>query len=404
MTRARVLSQGVKSPLGTTVDTVWEAALEATAAAEKRECTYIDQTRDFVVRPTEFDGAEYFERAELRRMDRLHVLGLAAAADAIAAVPGGIDPDRTAVVAGIGFCALGKLEEQHALTLTNPRRVNPLAIPLTMVNSLAAHAAMRFGITGPSHTVSTACASGTDAVGYSLFLLRAGLADRVLVIGADAMLVPGAMQFFARTGATCKAADDLAVASRPFDIDRSGLVLGEAAGALVLESDALAPSSTADGDTALGYIAGYGASSDAHHVTAPHPEGVGAVAAMTRAVADAGLVADDITSVNAHGTSTKLNDATEARAIGKVFGSAMPVTSIKGASGHCIAGSGLLEAIVALRTARTGIVPPIGGLRTLDPACEINAVAGQPLRGPAGPVISNSFGFGGHNASIVVTP
>jgi 3-oxoacyl-[acyl-carrier-protein] synthase II len=260
---------------------------------------------------------------------------------------------------------------------------------------------MHLGWTGPNICVATACAAGSHAIGEGARLIRDNTADVVLAGGAEAVVVPIAIAAFARMGALSGRHDDPARASRPFDAARDGFVMGEGAAFLVLERYDRA---LARGAHIYGEILGYGRNADAYHITAPSPGGSGATACMQLALEDAGLAPSDIGHVNAHGTSTPLNDASEAEAIVKVFnGSTPPVTSIKGVTGHLIAAAGAVECVASILAARDGVVPPTANHEQTDPNISIDVIAGSP-RELRGPVLSNSFGFGGHNATLVVGP
>ncbi len=328
-------------------------------------------------------------------MDRLHQLGVAAALDAVEAAGIDLSGPRVGIVAGVGLPAPATLETQHALTLTAPRQVSPLAIPLTMLNGIAADIARRIDATGPTQTVSTACTAGADAIGIGMVLLSAGIIDRAVIVGADAPLTASVLWAFARSSALSGRVDAPEAASQPFGADREGFVLAEGAAALVLD--------TANDPGSHGAFVGYGASNDAYHLTAPHPAGRGARQATAAALAAAGIRASDVVSVNSHGTSTRLNDAIEARVIADTYGSSVPVTATKAATGHMIGGSGILEALVAARSAVEGMTPPAGAY-ALDPELAIRLVTDEPVDTGPGPVVSHSFGFGGQNAVIVAAP
>jgi len=261
---------------------------------------------------------------------------------------------------------------------------------------------MRHGWKGPNFCVTTACAAGTHAIGEATRLIHEGAADVVMAGGAEAAITPIAIASFARMGALSTRSDDPARASRPFDPDRDGFVMGEGAAFLVLERWDRAE---ARGARIYGEILGYGRNSDAHHITAPSPDGSGAVACMELALEDAGLAPAAIGHVNAHGTSTPLNDAAEAEAILKAFaGSPPPVTSTKGVTGHCIGAAGAVEAVAAILASSAGLVPPTANHDRTDPAVTVDIVAGAPRAvNVSGPVLSNSFGFGGHNATLVLS-
>jgi 3-oxoacyl-[acyl-carrier-protein] synthase II len=357
----------------------------------------------FACQVKDFDPVSYLGPKEVRRVDRNAQLGFAAGIDAFRdAGETGADPARCAVVAGIGIGGLSTLEEQEKLLLERgPTRVTPFLVPMMMPNATPAIVAMELGWTGPNVCVATACAAGTHAVGEGARLIRDDTADVVLAGGAEAVVVPIAIAAFARMGALSGRHDDPAHASRPFDVDRDGFVIGEGAAFLVLER---LDRALARGARIYGEVLGYGRNADAYHITAPSPGGSGATACMQLALDDAGLAPSQIGHVNAHGTSTPLNDASEAEAIVKVFdGSPPPVTSTKGVTGHLIAAAGAVEAIASILACRDGQAPPTANHERTDPEINIDVIAGSP-RSVQGPVLSNSFGFGGHNATLVVGP
>ena len=276
-----------------------------------------------------------------------------------------------------------------------PTRVSPRLVPMMMANAAAAHIGMKHGWSGPNLCIATACAAGTHAIGEGSRLVRDGSADVVLAGGSEAAVTPVALAAFARMGALSTSGR-----SRPFDVARDGFVMGEGAAFLVLERWDLA---VARGARIHGEVLGYGRNCDAYHITAPAPGGGGAVACMELALADAGLRPGDIGHVNAHGTSTPLNDAAEAEAVAKVFGeSTPPVTSTKGAIGHLIGAAGAVEAVASLLALRHGLVPPTANHEVRDPNLLVDVVAGEPRAVEPRPVLSNSFGFGGHNATVVL--
>jgi len=270
-----------------------------------------------------------------------------------------------------------------------------------MPNATAGVISMRFGFTGPALCIATACAAGTNAIGEGMRLIRDGSADVVLAGGAEFPITPITLAAFARMGALSSRNDDPKRASRPFDINRDGFVIAEGAAFMVLESLERAQ---ARGAQVYGEVAGYGRNADAYHITAPSPGGTGAAACMQQAIDDAGLQPAEIGHVNAHGTSTDLNDAAEAEAIRKVFGDeSPPVTSSKGVFGHMIAGAGAAEAVVALLSLRDGVVPPTANFEQPGEDIALDIVAGEARQVGSRPVLSNSFGFGGHNATLVLT-
>jgi len=402
--RVVVTGLGVKTPAGNDVATFWETLLAGRSMAA--DITSFDTTGlpvRFACQVKDFDGAEYLGPKEVRRVDRNAQLGFAAAIDAVrSAGEPGADPARCAVVAGIGIGGLATLEDQEKVLIERgPTRVTPFLVPMMMPNATPAIVAMELGWTGPNVCVATACAAGSHAVGEGARLIRDGTADVVLAGGAEAVVVPIAIAAFARMGALSGRHDDPASASRPFDADRDGFVIGEGAAFLVLER---LDRARARGVPILGEVLGYGRNADAYHITAPSPGGSGATACMQLALDDAGLAPSAIAHVNAHGTSTPLNDASEAEAIVKVFdGSPPPVTSTKGVTGHLIAAAGAVEAVASILALRDGMVPPTANHERTDPDIALDVIAGSP-RPLRGPVLSNSFGFGGHNATLVLGP
>jgi 3-oxoacyl-[acyl-carrier-protein] synthase II len=402
--RVAVTGLGVKTPAGNDVTTFWETLLAGRSTAG--EITAFDASAlpvRFACEVKGFDGAEYLGPKEVRRVDRNAQLGFAAAIDAVRdAGETGADPARCAVVAGVGIGGLATLEEQEKILIERgPSRVTPFLVPMMMPNATPAIVAMELGWTGPNICIATACAAGTHAVGDGARLIRDGTSDVVLAGGAEAVVVPIAIAAFARMGALSGRHDDPGSASRPFDVDRDGFVIGEGAAFLVLERMDRA---LARGARIHGEILGYGRNADAYHITAPSPGGSGATACMQLALDDAGLAPSAIGHVNAHGTSTPLNDASEAEAITKVFGgSPPPVTSTKGVTGHLIAAAGAVEAVASVLAARDGQAPPTANHQRTDPEITLDVIAGSP-RALRGPVLSNSFGFGGHNATLVVGP
>jgi 3-oxoacyl-[acyl-carrier-protein] synthase II len=402
--RVVVTGLGVKTPAGNDIASFWEQLRAGRASARTIESfdpaglsiTFAGEVRDF-------DAVEYFGPKEARRQDRVTQLGFGAAADALAdAGELGADPSRCAVIIATGVGGLHTLEENQRLYYDKgPSRVSPFFVPMMMPNATAGVVAMQLGWTGPNLCVATACAAGAHAIGEGVRLIRDGTADVVMAGGTEAAVTPLTVAAFARMGALSSRNDHPELASRPFDADRDGFVIGEGAGCVVLESLERA---RARGATVYGEVAGYGRNADAYHITAPSPGGAGAAVCMQLALDDAAMEPSSIGHVNAHGTSTQLNDAAEAEAVRKVFGDAPPVvTSTKGVTGHLIGAAGAVEAVAALLSVRDGIVPPTANLERVGDDIELDVVAGTPREVGAKPAISNSFGFGGHNASLVLT-
>jgi 3-oxoacyl-[acyl-carrier-protein] synthase II len=397
-----VIGAGVKTPAGNSVDELWGNLCAARPSAEVFEDDRLPPgTAALVCRVSGFDPAAYLTPTEVRRLDRSHALAMGAAADALGRCGELPPPARRAVVCGIGLGAAATYEEQVSRLLgQGVRGVSPLTIPMVMPSSVAAHLSLRLGFAGPCLTVSAACASGAAAIGEGVELLRRGAADVVLAGGVDSLVNYGAMCCFMRLDAMSRNVSRPGLASRPFDADRDGFVMGEGAGFVVLQrlEDVSGP-----GPEPLGLVLGHASSADAHHLVAPSPDGEGAVRCMALALADAGVQPSGVAHVNAHGTSTVLNDRAEAVALTALFaGSRPPVTAVKGATGHMIAGSGAVEAIVSLISLRHRLVPPVAGLRTVDPDFDLDLVQGTPREAPPGCALSSSFGFGGANTALVL--
>jgi 3-oxoacyl-[acyl-carrier-protein] synthase II len=404
--RVVVTGVGLQKPAGTGLDTVWTTLLAGKSVAGPiQRFDPSDLSVRFGCEIKDFDPVPYLGSKESRRVDRVAQIGFAAAADALAdAGDPGVDPARAGVIAGTGIGGLITLEDQVKTYLDKgPDRVSPFFVPMMMANATAGIISIHLGWSGPNLCITTACAAGSNAIGEATRLIRDGLADVVMAGGTECAITPPSIAAFARMGALSKRNDEPELASRPFDQDRDGFVMGEGAGMVVLEREDLA---VARGAHIYGVIAGYGTNSDAFHITAPSQGGAGAAACMQLAIEDAGLTAADIGHLNAHGTSTPLNDSAEAEAIRKVFGdSSPPVTSTKGVTGHLVGAAGAVEAIVALQSARLGLVPPTANHQKLgDDVAEIDVVHGEARSIPVAPALSNSFGFGGHNAALVLVP
>jgi len=409
--RVVVTGMGVKTPAGQTVDTMWQTMLAGeTMAAEVTLFDPSEHSVKIACEVRDFDAVPYVGPKEVRRTDRATLLGVAAAADAIAdagsvATDGPEDDGlaaplhRRGVVAGSGVGGLRTLEDQViSYAEKGPSRTSPFLVPMMMANATAAMVAIHHGWTGPNLAVSTACATGGNAIGEGARMIRDGMADVVVCGGTESSVSPVAMSAFARMGALTKR--PAAEASRPFDVDRDGFVMGEGAGFVVLET---LDHALARGAHIHGEILGYGMTCDAHHITAPLEDGSGMAACMAVALSDAGLEPSDIGHVNAHGTSTPHNEAAESAALAKVFGAhAVPVTSTKGVTGHLIGAAGAVEAIAALLSVTTGQVPPTANHEACD--LPVDIVSGGPRAVATAPALSTSFAFGGHNAALIVGP
>ncbi|GAA3075421.1 beta-ketoacyl-[acyl-carrier-protein] synthase family protein [Streptosporangium carneum] len=400
--RVAVTGLGVKSPAGNTVETLLERLREArSTAATVDELVKNEVPVTFACTVPEFDLDRYVALRQRRQMDRGTTLALAAAADAVdGARLGDLTPERVGIAVGTGVAGLGATEEVLRRCEHDPARMPAFTVPQIMANSAAARIGMRLGARGTALTYATACASGATAIGEATLKIRSGECDVMIAGGVDAPVTPMVMAAFARIGALSGRNDDPEAACRPFDADRDGFVMGEGAAFLVLEDWEHAERRGAD---VLGEVLGYGSNSDAHHIVAPREDGGVAAACMARAVQDAGLSFADIGHVNAHGTSTYLNDRAEARALASCFaGRCPPVTAPKGVVGHLIGAAGALEAVISLGVAAGGLVPPVANFGTSECADEIDLVTGAPRRIGSPVALSNSFAFGGHNVSLVL--
>ncbi|MEC7607845.1 MAG: beta-ketoacyl-[acyl-carrier-protein] synthase family protein [Actinomycetota bacterium] len=350
----------------------------------------------------DFDPLPFFDGnpKEARRADRFQQLALAAAKEAIdQAGDFVIDPTEVGTMIGTGVGGLGTLENQVKVFLDKgPRRVSPFLVPMMMANAASASVSMTYGFQGPCETIVTACAAGTHSIGRAAELIRYGKIKAMVAGGAEATLTPIGTQGFVNMTAVSKEG-----ISRPFDTQRDGFMQSEGAGVLILEEWDHAISRGAD---VLAELLGSGSTADAHHITAPAPEGNGAVRCMEIALNDAGLLPTDIGQINAHGTSTPLNDAAEAQAIARVFGDSNPyVTGTKGVTGHSLGAAGALEAVAVVLSILNETIPRTHGTTEIDPEFgNLNLVYSDSIQWSPKPTISNSFGFGGHNGSIVIGP
>lgn len=382
--RVVITGLGVLACCGVGPDAFWDGLLHPWTGGERR---------------VTFDPGDWFGPKEARRVDRFAQLSVAAA-DMAVADAGALqaDPSRSGVVFGTGIGGLESLEAQmRVYEAKGPRRVSPFLVPMMMPNAGAAAISIRNQWHGPCETITTACAAGTHAVAAAARLVAAGHCDVVLGGGAEAAMTGLGIAAF--TNMTALSSSGV---SRPFDARRDGFCIAEGAGAVVLER---LDRATARGARIYGEVLGAAATADAHHITAPSPGGDGAAACIELALRDAGLQPADIAHINAHGTSTSLNDLAEATAIAKVFGTTgPPVTSTKGVTGHALGGAGAIEAVAAALTIDRGLIPPTAGYGEPDPAITLDVVAGQPRSFTPGPVLSSSFGFGGHNGCLVIAP
>ncbi len=382
-----VTGVGVVAPAGIGSEAFWQGLLHAPADGDR-------------VIP-DWDPSPWFSNPkEARRADRFTQFALAATDMALEqAGEMTADPARMGVMIGTGIGGIRTNEEQIVIRHERgDRRVSPFLIPMMMPNAAAASASMRYGFQGPCEAIATACAAGTHSIGAALNTIRLGRCDVMLAGGSEAPTCPTALAGFGNMTALSSTGE-----SRPFDARRNGFVIAEGAAVLVLEK---LEHAEARGAEILALVMGAASTADAHHITAPAPGGSGAVRCMELALADAGISAGDIGQINAHGTSTPLNDAAEADAISKVFGTpGPPVTSTKGVTGHALGAAGALEAAILVLSIQKGLIPPTIGFAERDPEMpEIDLVVDEPRPWTPAPAISNSFGFGGHNGSVIVGP
>ena len=389
--RVAVTGLGVVAPAGIGADNFW-AGLNGPAAPEGQTIVFDD-----------WDGNCYYDSPKhARRADRVEQFAIAAASEAFDQVGGpdavGADRSRFGTIFATGIGGIHTLEEQIIVRHDKgARRVSPFLVPMMMGNAPGAAISMRYGLQGQSETIVTACAAGSHAVNYAARLIKWGILDAAVTGGSEAAGTPTGIAGFSNMTALSNAG-----ISRPFDAERDGFVMGEGSAVLILEEWSAAVDR---GATILGEILGGASNADAHHITAPAPGGVGAIACIEQALAESGIAAADVKQVNAHGTSTPLNDAAEAAAITHVFGAnAVPVVSTKGITGHALGAAGALEAVAALLSIQHGVIPPTANTLNVDADMSIDLVTGQGRSWEPGPVLSTNFGFGGHNGAVVIAP
>jgi 3-oxoacyl-[acyl-carrier-protein] synthase II len=386
--RVAITGYGVVAPCGIGKEAFWNGLIGPGFSGSRS------------IEVQDWDPLPYFESPkDARRSDRCEQFALAAAGEAIAqsgSLP--YDPSRIGTIFGTGIGGLRTLEEQVIVRVEKgERRVSPFLVPMMMSNASGAAISMRYGFQGPAETVCTACAASTHAIGNAARLIAWGRCDAVVTGGSESAATITALAGFANMTALSST-----LVSKPFDATRDGFIMGEGAAVFVLERLDMA---IARGAHIVAEIVGAASNADAHHITAPSPGGVGATRCMQLALEDAGLEASDIKQINAHGTSTPLNDSAEAQAIEAVFGDrSVPVVSIKGVTGHPLGAAGALEAAAVLLSIEKGLIPPTAGTTVIDPEMSIDVVMGEPRKWTPGPTISNNFGFGGHNGSVIIAP
>ncbi|MDG0866002.1 beta-ketoacyl-ACP synthase II [Candidatus Lucifugimonas marina] len=404
--RVVVTGIGLVTPVGSDSKTTWNSLLEGKSGidyislfdAEGFESRIAAEVNDF-------DGEGILGRKEARRLDRFSQFACVAALEALE--DAGIDmatedADRVGVLIGSGVGGIMTISEQHKVLLNRgPKRVSPFLVPMMLGDMASGQVSMMIGAKGPNFSTVSACATGTDSIGEALEMIRRGRADVVIAGGTEAAVCEIGVAGFNACMALSTRNDDPQAASRPFDTGRDGFVLGEGAGVIVLESLEHAEKR---GANVLAEMAGYGASSDAHHVTQPHPEGEGAARAMKWAIEDAGLVPENVDYVNAHGTSTPLNDKFETIALKRMYGDHaynLAISSTKSMTGHLLGAAGGIEAAFSVLTVKEGIIPPTINVDDPDPECDLNYVPNKAVEQKVDVAMSNSLGFGGHNASLV---
>ncbi len=408
--RVVITGLGTINPVGATVDATWKNLLSGTSGIGRVQRVDVsDLPSKIAGEVSDFEVTDYIPKRLARRMDRYAQFFWVAARDALA--DAGIayeedDPDayRTGVVVGTGIGGVESFEQEiDTLFHVGPHRVSPYGIPKIIANIAGGQVSIDFNLYGPNTTAVTACAASANAIGDAGELIKRGAADVMLAGGADASITRFAMAGFAQARALSTNNDDPLGASRPFDADRDGFVMAEGGAALILEEREHA---LARGATLYAELVGYGMSADAYHITLPRPGGDGAARAMKAALDHARITPEDISVINAHGTSTPANDVTETLAIKTVFGDRayrIPTSSTKSMTGHLLGGAGAVEAIASVLTIRDGTIPPTINYATPDPECDLDYVPNEAREAEVRYVMSNSFGFGGHNVALIFT-
>jgi len=405
--RVVVTGMGVVTALGSDLPTFWNNLLEGKSGVSLIEA--FDTTEyptKIAAEIKNFDPASYnIDKKEARKMDRFVQFGVVASKlaieDAALSIGENADPERVGVIVGSGIGGLGTWEEQHTILMEKgPRRVSPFFIPMMIANMASGQISMLTGAKGPNTAAVSACATGTHSIGDSFKMIQRGDADVMICGGAEATIRPIGMAGFCSMRAMSTRNDEPEKASRPFDVDRDGFVMGEGAGVLILES---LEHAQARGARIYAEVIGYGMSGDAYHMTDPDPEG--AARCMKKAIRDAGISPDAIEYINAHGTSTGAGDKSETAAIKKTFGDhayKLAVSSTKSMTGHLLGAAGGVEAVILGLTLQNGVIPPTINLDRPDPECDLDYVPNQAREANVRTALSNSFGFGGHNATIIM--
>ncbi|MHA6798894.1 beta-ketoacyl-[acyl-carrier-protein] synthase family protein [Bounagaea algeriensis] len=410
-TDVAITGLGATTPLGGDVASTWDGVLNARSGIRRLEADWVD-TYELPAKlgaPLATDPSEVLPRVQLRRLDRCEAIALVAARqaweDAGYALPSDetepVDPDRLGVSIGTGIGGpLTLLQQDDVLKGDGLRKVSPLTVPMLMPNGPAAHVSLDLRARAGVHSPASACASGAEGLAKGMDLIRSGEADVVVTGGAESCIAPITIAGFAQARTLSTRNDAPEHASRPFDADRDGFVMGEAAGVVVLES---AEHARARGARVYGYLAGYGITSDAYHITGSHPDGLGQINAMQKALRGGDLSPADIGHVNAHATSTPVGDIGEAHSVRQTLGSDAVVTAPKGALGHLVGGAGAVESIVTIMSLYNGVIPATANLNTIDPKVEVDVVADKPREVAQNAALNNAFGFGGHNVALAFT-
>lgn len=405
--RVVVTGMGAVTPLGLTAEETWSACLAGKSGV--RELTRFDTTgytTRIVASIEDFDPTRYMTGKEAQRVDRFVQLAVAAGKQALENAKLEITPEnspRIGVCVGSGIGGLMTIENQHKVLLEKGAgRISPFLIPGIICNMGAGMLSITFGAQGPNTCITTACTTGTNSIGDAYETILRGDADGMIAGGAEACLTPLGMAGFCAARSMSKRNDEPQRASRPFDAERDGFVMGEGAGVVILEELEFAK---ARGANILAEVVGYGLSGDAYHITAPAPEGEGAARSMAMALRKAGLAPTDIDYINAHGTSTELNDKNETAGVKAVFGEHaynVPMSSTKSMTGHLIGAAGAVEMIFCVQTIRDSIIAPTINYENPDPNCDLDYVPNAPRKATVNTAMSNSFGFGGHNGTLIV--
>ena len=404
-TKLVITGMGAVTPIGVGVPAYWQALTAGTCGIGRiTRFDASDLPVQIAAELKDFDPAAYMPKTLARTMDPFMQYAFVAAEEALgdSGLDIAADPDRVGIVMGTAMDGVTTVAGTQA-AYDAGKRVGPRFVPMTIGNIAAAQISIAHGITGPSMTLNTACSAGGDAIMTAAMLLRTGEANAVLAVGGESILCPIVVAGLSQAHALSRRNDDPEQACRPFDADRDGFVIGEGGGALILETEEHA---RARGAHIYAELAGYANTSDAHHVTAPHPEGAGAAACMRRALKRAGLQPSDIGYINAHGTSTGLGDIAETQAVKAVFGgreSAPPVSSTKSMTGHLMGAGGITESIACILAIRDGILPPTLHLAHPDPACDLDYIPNEARKTRITAAMSNSLGFGGQNSSLIFT-